>query len=262
MTPSHFLGRRLAHLDLDTDLKGVALDMTPLQNSIITKDDSFDKYIFAEDKKMQAMQHDGGGGLKPHLVNLLDEAAALGAESEVADIINQPIELEGKTLLATAVFANSLDAVEELLSRSADPNTTYIAFGNKCFDGMLSAYRVESKRVSRIPLDMAVERGNVAMVDMLLKHGADVNRLNHVHGNRSALCTAVKMNYLDLVVKLIEAKADLNVHDLPAVLISPFSFIRSHFSCLFVLCFAFLASNFHSLRVSHIAAGCARVRGH
>ena len=57
---------------------------------------------------------------------------------------------------------------------------------------------------------MAVERGNIAMVELLLKHGADVNRLNEDHGNRSALFTAVKQNRPVLVAMLIEAKADVN----------------------------------------------------
>ena len=59
------------------------------------------------------------------------------------------------------------------------------------------------------PLILAAKLGNVEIADLLLSHGAEINRMTA--SDESALINAVKTNHLDMVKYLVERGADVSL---------------------------------------------------
>lgn len=59
------------------------------------------------------------------------------------------------------------------------------------------------------PLILAAKTGNIEIADLLLSHGAEINRMTA--SDESALINAVKTNHLDMVKYLVERGADVSL---------------------------------------------------
>ena len=104
----------------------------------------------------------------------------------------------GKTALHLATQNNCTDLVRELLDRKTHVDPILV-------DSLKSIYPVQG---GSTPLKIATENGNLDIIDILLKAGADVNRKD-VDVEYQPLFIAVKRGNLDAVRKLLDYNAAL-----------------------------------------------------
>ncbi|MDQ7827184.1 MAG: TolC family protein [Candidatus Eremiobacteraeota bacterium] len=100
----------------------------------------------------------------------------------------------GQTALHYAIDRGYVKYAEFLLSKGADPNAVNYLDGTP----MVRA------------ICFCPPEGRLAMVNMLIKYGADVNRVSHHY---TPLCWAAMKNYLDEVKALVLAGAQVNGRD-------------------------------------------------
>jgi ankyrin repeat protein len=66
-----------------------------------------------------------------------------------------------------------------------------------------------------LPLAVAVLRANISMIQLLLRHGVDVNAEPRAHWGRSALQQAVEIGNLEIIQFLLDRGADVNCPPAP-----------------------------------------------
>ncbi|KAI5806083.1 hypothetical protein EDC01DRAFT_133541 [Geopyxis carbonaria] len=98
--------------------------------------------------------------------------------------------------LNLAIEMGSVERVLELLNDGSDPNFPWETD--------------EIRLVKDTPLHKAMETGNIEIVSILIKHGADVNAQGSIYG--SALQAAAVSGNLQIVHILLRAGADVNAH--------------------------------------------------
>jgi len=101
----------------------------------------------------------------------------------------------GTTALVEAVFTSDVRIVKSLLDLGANPN------------------RCNSQRKNS--LQIACERGEHKMVELLLEYDMDVNRQNEMTGDTSLHLAVQSMKYRapDIVALLLEARADMDMEN-------------------------------------------------
>ncbi|XP_014671481.1 PREDICTED: ankyrin-1-like [Priapulus caudatus] len=131
-----------------------------------------------------------------------------GADANAADS-------QGRNSLYYAAFSGWLDIVRLLLEAGADPTSLYHAACLVRMDiGRLLLEAGADPNVAKtnsraMPLMMAVNKGDEAVVRMLLSHGADANAADSY--GQTTLYQAACFDRLDIVRLLLEAGADPNV---------------------------------------------------
>jgi ankyrin repeat protein len=134
-------------------------------------------------------------------VRLGHEKAIRALLKKNPSIINEKVSKSGDTALHMAALYNNTIIAQLLLEKKADPNTV-----NKNMMG-------EGRKT---PLHIATENYNLAIVDKLIKHGADVNRTDSM--GKTPLYNSL-INYRPkkntrinpIFNKLVEAGADINI---------------------------------------------------
>lgn len=125
-------------------------------------------------------------------------AAVRGEHVDMCEwLLDRGISVEARdeddcTPLETAICHNSLQAAECLLQRGANP--------------------VAPTSLRQVPLAFAVEMGNLPMVELMLRHGTDINAVPY-EGGSTALMVAAKEDNADMVRFLLEHGADTEVAD-------------------------------------------------
>jgi ankyrin repeat protein len=170
---------------------------------------------------------------KSRNMTALHWASAYGKENMVAALLaagaNVSIKSQddGSSPLAKAVSKGFTSVVSMLVKAGCDPNAElYKAFngargertmlilaihgGHVSTAAELIALgaRVNSPHMVLSPLVTAIAHGSVAMVQLLLTHGANPNHLSTSMG-RTALLVATRSNHIDIVQLLIAHGADL-----------------------------------------------------
>eukprot|EP00039_Didymoeca_costata_P015564 m.267605 g.267605 ORF g.267605 m.267605 type:complete len:580 (+) comp16250_c0_seq1:372-2111(+) len=107
------------------------------------------------------------------------------------------IGLCGSTALIMHIESGSLEAVKALLEANADPNLEAFEFSSK------------EKPLRRTPLMAAAAQGNVDIIRVLVKHGANVN-LGKVEDKATPVYIAAQTGMAHAISCLAELGADLN----------------------------------------------------
>jgi ankyrin repeat protein len=110
---------------------------------------------------------------------------------------------------------NKLKHVDDYLKNGK--NALHLALENNQFE--IAAYLLEKganveKRTSvreKSPLEIVIEKGSLKALELLIKHGVDVHRMNE--GGRTALHFAVINDHANLIEPLIKAGAYINAQD-------------------------------------------------
>jgi ankyrin repeat protein/thiol-disulfide isomerase/thioredoxin len=151
-------------------------------------------------------------------VGIARQLVAAGAD------VNLPRSYNGDTPLMHAAGSMPVEIVSELIAKGAQVNTMTkrgdTAAGWAALGGKLENMKVLLQHGAEInihvgspddyigwPLITAIRRGNVALVDLLLAHGADIDTRDS-HG-KTALMYAVQFNQVDVAKLLIVRKADV-----------------------------------------------------
>ncbi len=115
----------------------------------------------------------------------------------------------GNTPLHYAVDAGLAEIVELLLAAGADPNAPGWSGGEeKNWPPLLAALRLTRPAQPPSPDEPETAGARIAVVEALLKHGADVNgRLTH---GWTALHRAVQLNQAEMAALLVANRADVN----------------------------------------------------
>ncbi|OJJ43584.1 hypothetical protein ASPZODRAFT_123234 [Penicilliopsis zonata CBS 506.65] len=174
--------------------------------------------------------------------SVLELAAQLGDPTSILQVLLQSALWDPRAsgrALAIAVILHKQEAMEELLAAGADVNQEVVAvdfpykvadYENRDRTEILTPLQaaVSHQQVSmverlakyadvnylgrgqRTALQLAVERGNMELVNMLLRHGADINGPPVVNRGATALQIAAIRGYLGLARRLIDLGAEVN----------------------------------------------------
>ena len=123
----------------------------------------------------------------------LSEAAMQGNKQQVQQLLKERVDVDGaqgdgSTALHWAAFHDDLDMVKMLLAAGANPKVT-------------------TREGAITPLFMACQNGNAAVIEALLKAGADANAVNA--NGTTAVMTAASSGSVDAVKVLVEHGADV-----------------------------------------------------
>lgn len=171
-----------------------------------------------------------GGALEDQL----RQAAERGNAVEVRAALDQGANIDarnsaGATPLLIATHHNHVDAAKVLIDAGADVNakdrihdSPYLYAGARGHNEILKmtlSHGADLKSTNRYggtALIPAAERGHVETVGILIDAGVDVDHINNLHW--TALMEAVVLGngsakYVDIVQKLVDAKADVHIAD-------------------------------------------------
>jgi ankyrin repeat protein len=113
-----------------------------------------------------------------------------------------PVRLGDQGMLET-FLAKGFRGDRETLAVAVEKNDLTIATA-------LLASGCALPRKGRPPLPLAVENGNMSMIQLLLQHGEDINEEPRLRLGRSALQQAVECGNLEVIQFLLDAGADVN----------------------------------------------------
>lgn len=168
--------------------------------------------------------------LPNHIESVLETAARLG-DSSMLQILLEATDWEPRhtgQALTIAIESKHNHLVQGLLDAGADPNSILYSYGTSTtpLDAAVAKQCIPLVQTllerganidllgggffSRTPLQKAVEIGNVELVDMLLEAGANVNGPIAVKGGATALQIAAITGYLGIARKLLNAGANVN----------------------------------------------------
>jgi len=158
----------------------------------------------------------------------LPEAAQNGDQAEVLALLRDHVSVDsaegdGTTALHWAAYQNNLALAQELLNAHANANAEtrlesvtplYMASesGSAPMVELLLKHGANVNQADGLgttPLMMAAASGNAAVVKALLDHGADVNIKEHAH-EQTALMFAANLNRADVISVLLAHGADPN----------------------------------------------------
>lgn len=127
----------------------------------------------------------------------LSEAAMQGSKEAVRTLLKQRVDVDasqgdGTTALHWAAFRDDLDMAKMLIAAGAN-------------------VKAETREGAITPLFMACTNGNAAMIDLLLKSGADANSVKA--NGTTALMTASASGSADAVKVLVDHGADVNAKE-------------------------------------------------
>jgi uncharacterized protein len=127
----------------------------------------------------------------------LSEAAMQGNKDTVRALLKQRVDVDasqgdGTTALHWAAFRDDLDMAKMLIAAGAN-------------------VKAETREGAITPLFMACTNGNAAMIDLLLKSGADANSVKA--NGTTALMTASASGSADAVKVLLDRGADVNAKE-------------------------------------------------
>jgi ankyrin repeat protein len=187
--------------------------------------------VTVEEQKIRSLQEMLQNS--PDLVNNneLGMAANAGQLRVAAFLLDHGVDVNssqnGSQPLALAVSADEKAMVEFLLSRGADANArtgnggtallTAVGNGSQAVVEILLAHKADVNEAftkltpGKTPLHVAVERGYVHLVNLLLSAGANPN-VKDIQA-RTPLMEAVEKHSVAMVKALLEAKADPNAQD-------------------------------------------------
>ncbi len=153
---------------------------------------------------------------------------------EVAEILLKRDKLQNRRVedcreeygdaLQYAVKNNRRRGVELLLRYGADPNFELLASisplqqaiwngrADICALLLEGGADVEDSRFGSVPLAIATERGDAAIVSLLLRHGASVDAVDAAT-KRSALHVAASLGRSEIIKMLLEAGADIEARE-------------------------------------------------